>query len=51
MDLTLIICKIVELDTNFLELAQHYRHSSISEAGTSEWCVCVCVCVCVYERG
>lgn len=47
MDLTLIICKIVELDTNFLELAQHYRHSSIPEAGTSEWCVCVCV----YERG
>ena len=42
-DLTLIICKIVELDTNFLELAQQYRHSSIPEAGTSEWCVCVCV--------
>lgn len=44
MDLTFIIYKAVELDSNFLELAQHYRHSSIPEAGT-QWMGCVCVCV------
>ena len=45
MDLTFIICKIVELDTIFLELAQHYRHSSIPEAGYAVNDVHVC------ERG
>lgn len=53
MDLTFIIRKIVELDTNFLELAQHYRHSSIPEAGYAVNDVHVCErgweWVCAYE--